>query len=199
MKQLLLATRNNNKKLELQELLAGLPVQILTLDAFPHLPEVEEDGSTFAENAAKKARVNAAMSGTVCLADDSGLVVEALNGQPGVYSARLSGPHGDDESNNHKLLQMMEDLAEDTRGARFACVIAIATPEGKIATVEGICPGSIIREPRGRGGFGYDPLFVPEGFSLTFAELTPAEKNRISHRARALAKARPLIEEILSL
>jgi XTP/dITP diphosphohydrolase len=198
-KQLLLATRNRNKKQELQELLKGLPVQILTLDDFPGLPEVEEDGSTFSENAAKKARVNAAWSGVVCLADDSGLIVEALNGQPGVYSARFSGLHADDESNNRKLLQMMEELEGDDRRARFACVIAIAAPEGKTVTVEGSCPGSIIREPRGRGGFGYDPLFVPEGFSRTFAELTPAQKNSISHRARALHQARPLIEEILSL
>lgn len=196
-KKLLLATRNQHKKRELQAMLAGMDVEILTLDDIPSLPEVEEDGVSFAENAAKKARVNATLSGFTCLADDSGLTVDALDGQPGIYSARFSGPEADDNKNNDKLLGLMEGIPDEMRTAAFVCVIAIADSNGSVSIVEGICPGRIIRERQGGGGFGYDPLFVPDGYNVTFAQLSEADKNRISHRGRALTLARPLIEEYI--
>lgn len=193
-KRLLLATRNQHKKSEMQAILTDLSVQILTLDDLPDLPEVEEDGSSFAENAAKKARQTAALSGITCLADDSGLSVDALDGNPGVYSARFAGPDADDDKNNEKLLAMMAAVPDEKRTAAFVCAIALADPLGNTAVVEGRCPGRIIREKLGSGGFGYDPLFIPEGYLQTFAQLDAEEKNRISHRGRALALARPVIE-----
>ncbi len=196
-RKLLLATRNQHKKRELQTMLADLNIQVMSLDEVPELPEVEEDGHSFAANAAKKARVTAAASGLACLADDSGLVVDALNGQPGIYSARFAGPQADDRANNRKLLQMMEGIPEGQRTAHFVCSVALVDSTGSVSTVEGSCPGRIIWQPQGEGGFGYDPLFVPEGYSMTFAQIPPEEKNRISHRARALALARPVIEQLL--
>ncbi|NLW91675.1 MAG: XTP/dITP diphosphatase [Syntrophomonadaceae bacterium] len=196
-KRLLLATRNQHKKQELQAMLADLSIEILTLDDIAGLPKVDEDGATFAENASKKARQNAALSGMVCLADDSGLTVDVLDGRPGVYSARFAGPGANDDENNEKLLELMEAVPDDRRTASFVCAIAVANPQGKVSVVEGSCPGRIIRERAGTGGFGYDPLFVPDGYTATFAELEPEEKNRISHRGRALALARTLIEKYL--
>lgn len=196
--RLLLATRNQHKKSEMQAILSDLSVQILTLDDVPGLPEVEEDGSSFAENAAKKARQTAALSGITCLADDSGLSVDALEGKPGVYSARFAGPDANDARNNEKLLAMMEAVPDEKRTAAFVCAIAVADPIGNIAVVEGSCPGRIIREKLGSGGFGYDPLFIPEGCTATFAELDAEEKNRISHRGRALALARRVIEHYMN-
>lgn len=195
--KLLLATRNQHKKREMQAILADLSVQILTLEDVPELPEVEEDGNSFAENAAKKARQTAALSGITCLADDSGLSVDALDGKPGVYSARFAGPDADDDKNNEKLLGLMESVPDEKRTAAFICAIAVADPTGNIAVVEGRCPGRIIRKKLGAGGFGYDPLFVPEGYTATFAQLDAEEKNRISHRGRALVLARSAIEHYL--
>jgi len=196
-KKLLLATRNQHKKRELQTMLADLAVEILTLDDIPSLPEVIEDGASFAENATKKACQTAALSHITCLADDSGLSVDALGGKPGVYSARFAGPEADDDKNNEKLLSLLEAVPEEQRTAAFVCAIALADTDGNIAVVEGSCPGRIIREKAGNGGFGYDPLFVPEGYTLTFAQLEPEEKNRISHRGRALALARSVIEQYM--
>lgn len=193
-KRLLLATRNQHKKRELQEMLGDLPLEILTLDEVPGIPEIAEDGTTFAENATKKARETAAWSGITCLADDSGLSVDALDGQPGVFSARFAGPDADDDKNNVKLLSLMEEVSDDKRTAAFICAIAIADTRGNIAVVEGSCPGRIIRDKAGTGGFGYDPLFIPDGYNKTFAQLNPEEKNRISHRGRALVLARAVIE-----
>lgn len=197
-KKLVLATRNQHKKEELAALLEGSGVQILTLDELPPLPEVVEDGLTFRDNALKKARSTALASGYYCLADDSGLVVDILEGQPGVYSARFAGPEADNQKNNQKLLTLLSNVPKENREARFVCVIAVSDPLGKTRTVEGSCPGSIAFEPHGQGGFGYDPLFIPDGFSRTFAELSGAEKNRISHRGRALLEAIPLVHEILN-
>lgn len=197
-KRLLLATRNRHKKQELAAMLGGLDIEVLTLDEVPELPEVVEDGATFGENARKKALATARASGCVCLADDSGLEVEALNGQPGVYSARFAGPKADDRMNNEKLVALLREMDPNQRAARFVCVIAIADPQGNVQVVEGECPGSIILDARGEAGFGYDPLFIPDGYQQTFAELGSKEKNRISHRGQALKKALPLIREFFN-
>lgn len=193
MNKLLLATRNNHKKQELQELLRDLQIEIVTLDDIEPLPEVEEDGVTFEANAIKKASINASLSGLVTLADDSGLAVDALDGKPGVYSARFAGENADDEKNNQKLLALLTNVPEEQRTARFKCVIAICAPGGKTATVEGSCEGKIAIKPSGQQGFGYDPLFIPEGGEKSFAMLAAEEKNRISHRGKALQKAIPVI------
>lgn len=197
--KLLIATRNQKKKKELQEILSGFDLQLLNLDDIPPLPEVEEDGLTFEENAIKKALTVARQSNMLTLADDSGLVVDALRGAPGVFSARYAGPEANDDRNNQKLLQEMQHVEDHQRTARFVCVIALASPQGKVETVMGSCEGTIGRTLHGAEGFGYDPLFIPEGYDKSFAELTPAIKNRISHRGIALNKIKPLLEESLHL
>jgi len=195
--QLLLATHNQNKKSELKQLLKDMNIDILTRDEIEELPEIVEDGQSFAENAVKKARQSALLSFYTCLADDSGLVVDALDGRPGVYSARFAGEEADDGKNNEKLLQMMQEIPDEQRTARFICVIAISSPAGEVQTVKGICEGRIARKPSGDGGFGYDSLFIPEGYDQSFAELSAEIKNSISHRGRALQKCQPLIEHLL--
>ena len=194
--KLLLASRNRHKIEELEQMLAHLNIEVISLDDVADMPAIEEDGKTFSENASKKARLTAMHTGFTCLADDSGLVVDALGGQPGVYSARFAGEDADDRKNNRKLMQMLQGFDSERRQARFICVIAISDPQGNICTVEGKCEGRIDYEERGTGGFGYDPLFIPEGYSQTFAELSREEKNRISHRGQALLKARTLLEKI---
>ena len=194
---LLIATRNNKKKKELQSILSTWDVKLLTLDDFEGMPEIEEDGTTFVENAIKKARIIAQLSNCITLADDSGLMVDALGGAPGVYSARFAGLDADDSDNNRKLLNMMKGIAQEQRTARFICVIAVAAPDGLVKTVQGVCEGRIETSGRGEGGFGYDPLFIPEGFQKTFAELGDDEKNRISHRGRALQEAKYLLQVVL--
>lgn len=196
-KNLLLATRNPYKKKELQEILAHLDINIIGLDELGAVPEVEEDGLTFEENALKKAGMTAAMTGYMCLADDSGLVVDFLGGKPGIYSARFAGEKASDEENNQKLLDMLAGVPPENRTARFVCVIAICDPQGRNATVAGCCKGKILPALQGKAGFGYDPLFVPDGYKQTFAELSAEEKNKISHRGKALVKAVPIIEEFL--
>ncbi|HOQ09488.1 MAG TPA: XTP/dITP diphosphatase [Syntrophomonadaceae bacterium] len=193
-KQLLLATRNRHKKRELQELLADMEVEILTLEDVDPIPEVVEDGETFEANAVKKARATAMAAGILSLADDSGLEVDALQGKPGVYSARFAGEHATDEENNAKLLKLMESVPDEKRTARFVSVIAICDPQGHVETVRGECKGTIARIPAGNGGFGYDPLFIPQGYEQTYAQLSAEEKNRISHRGVALAKAVPVLK-----
>ena len=186
--RLLIATRNRNKFREIEAILGGAGLELLCAADQPGLPEVDETGATFDDNARLKAAALARASGMWTLADDSGLEVAALNNAPGVHSARFAGIPSDDRANNAKLLALMDKIAD--RRARFRCVIALANPDGEIRTVEGCCEGSLLRTPRGTAGFGYDPLFVPDGLTETFAELQEAVKNRISHRARALAKAR---------
>lgn len=189
--RLVLATTNKGKIREIEEVLAGLPVTAESISAYS-FPPVVEDGQTFADNACKKALYYAAHTGSIALADDSGLEVDALQGRPGVYSARYAGEQADDELNNRKLLADMRDVPEGRRGARFRCVLAVAAPDGRCVTAEGVCSGVIAYAPRGEGGFGYDPLFVlPDG--RTMAELPVDEKNRISHRGRALCKLRELL------
>ncbi|MBO8141774.1 MAG: RdgB/HAM1 family non-canonical purine NTP pyrophosphatase [Firmicutes bacterium] len=174
----------------MEALLAGLPARVVDLSAFPGAPEVEETGSTFAENARLKAEAAARHTGLWAVADDSGLVVDALGGRPGVLSARFAGPGATDEANNRLLLELLASVPPERRTARFVCAIAIAAPGGRTWVDEGVCEGLVAMAPRGDGGFGYDPLFVVAGLGKTFAELSTGEKNRISHRAKALAKAR---------
>ena len=191
-----IATRNPDKVREIAQILEGRAGRILTMDDIDDLPEVEEDGLTFEENARKKALAVARFTGRVAMADDSGLVVDVLHGRPGVHSARYAGPDATPEKNNRKLLEELEGVPLKKRTARFVCVIAIATPSGKVFVAEGRCEGLIAREPRGRTGFGYDPLFLVPDEGKTFAELGPEVKNRISHRALALERAVRLLEEL---
>jgi len=189
--KLVIASRNTEKRAELAALLSDCGVEILTLDDFPNVPEVVEDGKTFAENARKKALAAAEATGLPAVADDSGLEVDALGGRPGVLSARYAGPDATDAQRVDKLLEEMRDVPESERGARFRCAIAYATPNGVVAfTVEGSCEGRITTEPCGSNGFGYDPVFFHPESGCTFAELAPEQKNRVSHRARGLAAFR---------
>ncbi|NPV80989.1 MAG: XTP/dITP diphosphatase [Firmicutes bacterium] len=183
---LVLATRNKGKADEIRVIL-NLPGLKLSLASdFPGAPEVEEKASTYAENAAAKARTLAAYSGHYSLADDSGLEVDLLGGQPGVFSARFSGVHRDDQENIRKLLRLLDGVPFHERTARFRCVVALAGPGGELVVKEGTCEGIITESPRGSSGFGYDPVFLVPEFGKTFAELGPGIKNKISHRARAL-------------
>lgn len=193
---LVMATRNEKKRKELAVLLEGSGIRVEGLEALePVPPEVEETGTTFAENALLKARAVAA-AGVWAIADDSGLEVDALGGEPGVRSARFAGEGATDADNNALLLRRLEGVEAARRTARFVAVIALVSPDGEEWVWEGTCPGTITFAPRGEGGFGYDPLFVPEGYEQTFAELPAEVKNRISHRARALAQAVPVIKQL---
>jgi XTP/dITP diphosphohydrolase len=193
--KLLVATGNPGKLKEIRRLLADSAVQVVGLDAYPELPEVVEDGDSFAANACKKAQQMAAATGCLTLADDSGLVVEALGGAPGVISARYAGEEGDDEANNRKLMQALRDVPDDRRQAAFHCVMALAEPGGRCRTFEGRISGMLLREPRGEGGFGYDPYFLVPEYGKTTAELSLDIKNRISHRGQALRKVLPALKE----
>lgn len=186
MRELVVATRNAGKLREIRHLLEGVGIIVLGLDAFPELPEIDEDGHTFAANAAKKAETIARLTGRACLADDSGLTVEALGGEPGVYSARYAGVQGDDAANNARLLKELAGVPEGRRQAAFCCAMALCLPGEPTRFFEGRVAGQILFAPRGTGGFGYDPLFLVEGFDRTMAELPLEEKNHISHRGQAL-------------
>jgi len=183
---IVLATRNRNKAEELKRITEGMPVSIFTLDDFPGCPETEEDGATFEANAIKKALAAARYTGRPALADDSGLEVYALGGAPGIYSARYAGAGANDGQNTRKLLSEMRSLVKDKRGARFVCCIALAFPDGNTYTFNGYAEGRIGTEPRGVRGFGYDPVFYPEGCYRTFAEMGEKEKDALSHRGKAL-------------
>lgn len=185
---IVLATRNRGKVKELQEMLADFPVDIRSLADFGPLPEVVEDGATFDDNAYKKAIFTAKALGLPALADDSGLVVEALGGAPGVHSARYAGEEADDGANIVKLLQEMTGISD--RRAAFVCVLSLAVPSGPALTYEGRCEGEIIHQPRGSGGFGYDPVMFYPPLNKTFAEMDAAEKNRVSHRGAAMGQLR---------
>ncbi|MCL5022142.1 MAG: XTP/dITP diphosphatase [Nitrospirae bacterium] len=188
--ELVIATRNRKKVGEIRRILEGIPVTLHTLDDFPGCPEVEEDEATFEGNAIKKARAVAGYSGKPSLADDSGLEVDALGGAPGVFSARYAGEGADDRKNLEKLLSELRDVGKEKREARFICVIALALPDGKVDTFRGSVAGRIGTEPRGESGFGYDPVFYPEGHERTFAEMSADEKDALSHRAIALRELR---------
>ena len=189
MLKFVLASRNKKKIRELETFLAGIPSDkvILSLDDIGYHGEIVEDGKTFAENSLIKASVPAKL-GYIGVADDSGLEVDALNGAPGVYSARYSGEGATDEKNNAKLLSELEDVPDDKRTARFRTVVTCAFPDGTYFQVDGCCEGKILRDPEGSDGFGYDPLFWYAPFEKTFASLTPEEKNAVSHRGKAMRK-----------
>ncbi|CAH2031200.1 XTP/dITP diphosphatase [Trichlorobacter ammonificans] len=186
MKQLLVATRNRGKMKEIGAYLKDSVEELLCLVDLPHLPETVEDGTTFAENALKKAREASAASGLPVIADDSGLTVDALNGLPGVISARYAGEPSNDEANNRKLLRELKDIPADRRGGAFVCMLAFVHPDGTEALFEGKIAGRILETPRGDGGFGYDPLLLIPDQNATMAELSVEQKNRISHRGQAL-------------
>lgn len=189
---LVVATRNKKKLAEIRELLSDLDFNILSLDDFPDIPEVAEDMNTFEGNASKKALQISHITKKLTLADDSGLEIDFLDGKPGVYSARFAGDNAADEDRNKKVLGLMEGVPQDKRKARFKCVIAIAK-DGLLMTVDGVCEGEIAFEPKGNYGFGYDPIFVVPKYNKTFAELGPEIKNKISHRAIALKKAKEIL------
>ena len=187
--RLLLATRNPGKLVELRRMLSGFDV--VGLADVPDFPEAPETGATFAENALAKARDAAAATGLPSVADDSGLAVDALNGMPGVLSARWSGRHGDDRANLELLLAQVGDVPDERRGAAFVCAAALVVPGGPETVVHGAWTGRLTRAPRGTNGFGYDPIFVPDGETRTSAELSADEKDAASHRARALRALLP--------
>jgi XTP/dITP diphosphohydrolase len=186
-KEIVVATENPGKLREIKGSLRGMDVQILSLGDFPSLPPIIEDGNTFRENALKKARIVAHHTGRLTIADDSGLEVDYLNGDPGVHSARFAGEDASDTENNRKLLQCLEGIPLSQRGAVFRCVIAVVDPQGRESAIEGICRGVIGETEKGNMGFGYDPLFIIPEVGKTLAELPLEEKNRISHRGKVLA------------
>jgi XTP/dITP diphosphohydrolase len=199
MSRLLLATRNAGKLAELQRLLAtAVPgVQVLGLADVPEYPEAPETGATFEENALLKAREAVRYTGLPAVADDSGISVDALNGMPGVLSARWSGRHGDDPANTALLLGQLADVPEERRGAAFVCAAALVTPDGVEHVLRAEWRGRVIGAGRGTNGFGYDPVFVPDGLELTSAELSPAEKDARSHRGQAFTALLPVVAEVL--
>lgn len=191
--RLLLATGNPDKIRELRRMVRLPGVELADLGGFPGLGTPVEDGETLEENALKKARWAARRAGLVSLADDTGLEVDALRGRPGVLSARLAGPGATYEDNRRTLLAMLENVADDARGATFRCIVAVVDPDGWEATVEGACRGLILRAPQGPGDFGYDPLFFYQAAGRTFAEMTAQEKDQVSHRGRAVRLAADVI------
>ena len=193
--QLVLATRNAKKLAELDRLLAGagLDVEILGSDAFGDLPEIEETGSTFAENSLIKARAVSTHTGLIAIADDSGLCVDALDGQPGIYSARWAGQGATDESNLDLVLEQIREVEPARRTAHFACAAALVLPSGEEYVVQGQVNGVLLTQRRGVGGFGYDPIFLPDGFDITTAEMTSEQKDAISHRGQAMRALVPVI------
>jgi XTP/dITP diphosphohydrolase len=195
----LLATRNRKKLEELRRIVAGSAedVEVIGLDDVPPYPEEPETGATFADNALIKARAGVRATGLPTVADDSGITVEALNGMPGVLSARWAGQHGDDRANLELLLGQLGDTPDERLGAAFVCAAAFVVPGGSEVVTEGVMPGRIVRTPRGTNGFGYDPIFVPDGSERTAAELPSAEKDAISHRGQALRALVPHLKAAL--
>jgi XTP/dITP diphosphohydrolase len=195
--RVVVATRNQGKVAELRRILAAYDVDLVDIEAFPDVPDVAETGDTFAANALLKAHAVAEATGLVAVADDSGLCVDALNGMPGIFSARWSGRHGDDAANLQLVLAQLADVPDERRGAAFVCAAAAATPGGRELVVEGRLTGSLIRSPRGENGFGYDPVFVPSEGDRTTAELSAADKDAISHRGQAFRALAPRLAELL--
>lgn len=196
-RRIVIATTNAGKRREIRQVLGDLPVDWLTLDAFAAMPDVEEDGATFEANAAKKAVAYSHATGVWTLADDSGLEVDALNGRPGVHSARFAGPEQDDAANNARLIEELRSVPPQRRTARFRCALAVADGASVLAVAGGAMEGLIIDQPRGGNGFGYDPHFFVPDLDRTTAELSPEHKNRISHRGTALRALRPKLEALL--
>ncbi|HSA52753.1 MAG TPA: XTP/dITP diphosphatase [Yinghuangia sp.] len=200
MSRLVLATRNAHKITELRKILGntGIDVEIVGVDAFPDVPDVPETGLTFAANALLKAHAVARATGLPAIADDSGLCVDALNGMPGIFSARWAGRHGDDTANLELLLAQLSDIAPEHRAAHFTCAAALALPDGTERVVEGRLTGTLTNTPRGTGGFGYDPILQIDGDTRTAAELTGEEKNAISHRGEAFRALAPAVAELVT-
>ncbi|MGE5606264.1 MAG: XTP/dITP diphosphatase [Bacteroidota bacterium] len=197
MRKLVLASKNKGKVVELKEILVSLPLEVVGLDGFPDAPEVKETGRTFMENAILKARTIGDFTGELTLADDSGLEVDALNGEPGVYSARYGQPGWDDRDRYRFLLENLQSVPLEKRTARFRCAVALYNPEnGQLCQADGTVEGIILDESRGANGFGYDPVFLITELGKTMAELTAEEKNRFSHRARAVEKLIPILEKL---
>ncbi|MEY9875423.1 XTP/dITP diphosphohydrolase [Streptacidiphilus sp. MAP12-33] len=198
-RKLVLATRNAHKVGELRAILgaAGLEVDLVGADAYPEVPDVAETGVTFEENALLKAHALAQATGLPAVADDSGLCVDVLGGAPGIFSARWAGKHGDDRANLELLLAQLSDIADPHRAAHFACAAALALPNGEERVVMGRLPGTLRFAPTGSYGFGYDPILQPDGYAITCAELTPDQKNAISHRGEAFRALVPVLRELL--
>ncbi|MBC1499898.1 XTP/dITP diphosphatase [Listeria weihenstephanensis] len=197
MKKLVIATNNIGKAKEFEKLFGAHGIEILTLADFPEIGEIEETGTTFAENAALKAETVSKQIGQVVIGDDSGLIVDALDGAPGIYSARYAGNQHNDADNNKKLLQELSGVPNDARQAKFHCTLAIAIPDQTTQFFSGECEGSILTAPQGENGFGYDPLFYVAEFDKSMAEIAPEQKNKISHRAKALEKVSKNIDQLL--
>lgn len=195
---ILIATTNPGKLREVREILSGLPVKLATLADHPGLPEAVEDADTFEGNAERKALHYARLTGCWTLADDSGLAVDALNGAPGVHSARYAGPEADDAANNVKLMTELSQVPPEKRTARFCCAVALASPSAVLAEAFEMVEGVIIDKPRGSNGFGYDPHFYVPQYNMTTAEMAPEQKNRISHRGKAFRAMRPHVERLLA-
>lgn len=209
MREIVLATRNLGKVAEFERLLKDLtdqngiePIKVLGLSHFPQMPDVEETGATFVENSLLKSRAVAKYANLPAIADDSGLCIDYLNGDPGIFSARWAGEHGNDAANNAKVLKQLEGVPTEKRGAYFTCVVTLVFPmghknEGVEVIESGKLSGTLAFEPKGSGGFGYDPLFLPMGFEVTMAEISPAAKDEISHRGRAMRKITPQITQFI--
>ncbi len=195
--QLVVATRNKKKLSEIREILKGINLDLLCIDNYKNAPQVLENGKSFKENAAKKAVKLARFTGKLCLGEDSGLCVDALDGAPGIYSARFSGRDKSDLKNNLKLLRLLKDLPLNKRKARYVCAVALADKSGLLGVVEGFCSGLIALESKGSAGFGYDPLFYIPKYKKTFAQLGEKIKHKMSHRYYALKKSRRIIEKYI--
>ncbi|MDP2939539.1 MAG: RdgB/HAM1 family non-canonical purine NTP pyrophosphatase [Candidatus Omnitrophota bacterium] len=193
--QLIVATKNKKKLIEIKDLLQGLNLEIFSLADFPDAPKIEEDGKTFEQNAIKKAATIAMYTKKLTLGEDSGLEVKALKNKPGIYSSRFSGENATDKKNNLKLLRLLRNIPLDKRVAVYKCSVALVDRKKIIYLTTGKCEGKIGLRSRGKFGFGYDPLFIPKGFKETFGKLNPEIKRRISHRAKALKKLRPIFSE----
>lgn len=194
--KIVLATKNKKKAEELKRIIENESVCLLTLDDFPDCPQTEEDGKTFEENAVKKAMAAAECTGLPAIADDSGLEVYALDNAPGVYSARYAGDNADDKKNIEELLHEMRFVENENRSARFVCCIVFAYPDGKLKAFTEYCEGTIGIKPEGSNGFGYDPVFYPAGHEKTFAEMTEAEKDKLSHRGKAMKKLEEFLKNL---
>jgi XTP/dITP diphosphohydrolase len=197
MKEVIIATKNPGKAKEFEHIFAARGVAVLTLLDFPDIPDVEETGTTFEENAILKAEAISKQLNKMVIGDDSGLIVDILGGRPGIYSARFAGEPKNDAANTAKLLKELNDVTEENRTARFYCALAVAVPNQETVTVSGTCEGRILDEPRGTNGFGYDPVFYVPDKGLAMAELSSEEKNKISHRANALKKLDVVLDSIL--
>ena len=195
--ELIVATKNKKKLKEIKEILKGLSLRITSLEGCANTPRIIENGKTFRDNAVKKAVKVAAVCGKLTLGEDSGLCVDALNGAPGVYSSRFSGKSKSDAQNNLKLLRLLKGLPLNKRKAHYACAVALADRSGLLGVVEGECSGKIGLSPKGSNGFGYDPLFLVPGYNKTFGQLGEKIKHKMSHRYRALKKAKPVIEKYI--